>query len=67
MRRILFGISLYVLLASACAPTAPAIDPAQVQASAVLVAATIVAMTQAAIPTTDSRATNAATQPHAPA
>jgi len=42
---------LLVLLAAACSPAAPTADPAQIQASAVAAANTMVAMTQAAIPT----------------
>jgi hypothetical protein len=52
MKRILFAAATLVLLLSACGPQAtPTIDPAQVQASAVAAANTMVALTQAAIPT----------------
>ena len=52
MKRILFVAATLALLLSACGPQAtPTIDPAQVQASAVAAANTMVAMTQAAIPT----------------
>lgn len=40
-----------LLAAAACAPAAPTPDPAQIQASAVAAANTMVALTQAAIPT----------------
>jgi hypothetical protein len=49
MKRILFMAALLVL--SACAPAAPTVDPAQIQASAIAAASTMIAMTQAAIPT----------------
>ncbi len=52
MRRILFVSVLVALLLAACAPAArPTIDPAQVQASAVAAANTMMALTQAASPT----------------
>jgi len=52
MKRILFVASVLALLLTACGPQAtPTIDPAQVQASAVAAANTMVALTQAAIPT----------------
>jgi hypothetical protein len=52
MKRILFVVATLALLLSACGPQAtPTIDPAQVQASAMAAANTMVAMTQAAIPT----------------
>lgn len=52
MKRILFVAATLALLLSACGPQAtPTIDPAQVQASAISAANTMVAMTQAAIPT----------------
>jgi len=52
MKRILFVAAILALLLSACGPQAtPTIDPAQVQASAIAAANTMVAMTQAAIPT----------------
>ena len=52
MKRILFVVATLALLLSACGPQAtPTIDPAQVQASAIAAANTMVAMTQAAIPT----------------
>ena len=52
MRRILpvCGM-LLVLLGSACSAATPTADPAQIQASAVAAASTMVAMTQEAIPT----------------
>jgi len=52
MRRILYAVSgLLVLASAACAPAVPTIDPAQVQASAMAAASTMIAQTQAAIPT----------------
>ncbi len=52
MKRMLFAGGVIVLLfSSACAPATPTIDPAQIQASAVAAANTMVAQTQAAIPT----------------
>ncbi len=52
MKRILFVASVLAFLLTACGPKAtPTIDPAQVQASAVAAANTMVALTQAAIPT----------------
>ena len=52
MKPILIIGTVLILMLSACAPKAvPTIDPAQVQASAVAAANTMVAMTQAAIPT----------------
>ena len=52
MRRTLAASGmLLVLLATACSPAAPTADPAQIQASAVAAASTMVAMTQEAIPT----------------
>lgn len=52
MKQILFvGAALVLLLSSACAQATPTVDPAQIQASAVAAANTMVAMTQAAIPT----------------
>ncbi len=49
MKRILFMVFLLAL--SACAPAAPTVDPVQIQASAIAAASTMIAMTQAAIPT----------------
>ena len=40
-----------IFLSAACAPATPTADPAQIQASAVAAASTMIAMTQAAIPT----------------
>lgn len=52
MRRVPYAVTgLMVLLTAACAPAVPTIDPAQVQASAMAAAGTMIAMTQAAIPT----------------
>jgi hypothetical protein len=52
MKQILFVAAVLVLLmSSACAQATPTVDPAQIQASAVAAANTMVAMTQAAIPT----------------
>ena len=52
MKRILFVVATLALLLSACGPQAtPTIDPALIQASAIAAANTMVAMTQAAIPT----------------
>lgn len=52
MKRTLFFVAVLALLLAACAPqSTPTIDPAQVQASAVAAANTMVALTQAAIPT----------------
>ncbi|MFZ1042550.1 MAG: hypothetical protein WCA79_11090 [Anaerolineales bacterium] len=52
MKPTLIIATVLTLMLSACAPKAvPTIDPAQVQASAVAAANTMVAMTQAAIPT----------------
>jgi hypothetical protein len=52
MKQILFVVAaLILLLSSACAQATPTVDPGQIQASAVAAANTMVAMTQAAIPT----------------
>ena len=52
MSRILLLTAFAALLLSACAPkAAPTIDPAQIQASAVAAASTMIAMTQQAMPT----------------
>ncbi|HEY9151300.1 MAG TPA: hypothetical protein VIN60_00325, partial [Anaerolineales bacterium] len=52
MKPILLIATVAAFLLSACgAKAVPTIDPAQVQASAVAAANTIVAMTQAAMPT----------------
>ena len=51
MKKPLYLLAAVIVLASAaCAPAAPTADPAQIQASAVAAAATMVAMTQQAIP-----------------
>lgn len=52
MRRLLLAAALLALLLSACAPAAPTVDPAQIQASAVSAASTMIGLTLAAIPTT---------------
>jgi type II secretory pathway pseudopilin PulG len=44
-------VILLTILLSACAPAVPTIDPAQVQASALAAAGTMIASTQAALPT----------------
>jgi hypothetical protein len=49
--RILPVVTLALVLNAACAQATPTVDPAQIQASAVAAANTMVAMTQAAIPT----------------
>ncbi len=52
MKRAPFMMVLLALLLSACAPKAtPTTDPAQIQASAVAAANTMVALTQGAVPT----------------
>jgi hypothetical protein len=52
MKKILFAVAAMALLSSAaCAKATPTVDPAQIQASAVAAANTMVAMTQATIPT----------------
>ncbi len=51
MRRILFILTVPALLLGACAPATPTIDPAQIQASAVAAASTMIALTVAAQPT----------------
>jgi hypothetical protein len=52
MKQMLFVVAAIVLLSSAaCAQATPTVDPAQIQASAVAAANTMVALTQAAIPT----------------
>lgn len=52
MKQILTGSAALVLLMSAaCAQATPTVDPSQIQASAVAAANTMVALTQAAIPT----------------
>ena len=43
--------ALVAVIASACAPVAPTVDPAQIQASAVAAASTMIALTQEAVPT----------------
>ncbi len=52
MSRIVFAVAAAALLLSACAaPATPTIDAAQVQASAAAAASTMLAATQAAVPT----------------
>ncbi len=51
MRRILFLLTVPALLLGACAPATPTIDPAQIQASAMAAASTMIAMTVEAMPT----------------
>src|SRR5512135_2621711 len=51
MLRLQLVIVMLAILLSACTSATPTIDPAQVQASAMAAAATMIAMTQAAIPT----------------
>lgn len=52
MKPFLFVLSGFALtLSAACAPATPTVDAAQIQASAVAAASTMIAMTQAAIPT----------------
>ncbi len=52
MRTLLFLLAVAALtLSAACAPAVPTVDPAQIQASAVAAASTMIAMTQQAIPT----------------
>lgn len=51
MRRITIVPALLVMLLQACAPAVPTIDPAQIQASAIAAANTMIAQTQAAMPT----------------
>lgn len=52
MNRTLFTVALLAVLLSACSPkAAPTIDPAQIQASAVAAASTMIAQTQQAMPT----------------
>ena len=48
---LIASVGLLVLVTTACAPAVPTIDPAEVQASAVAAANTMIAMTKAAIPT----------------
>ena len=49
-RRLLPAIAAVLLIVSAaCAPAEPTVDPAQIQASAVAAASTMVAMTQQAL------------------
>ncbi len=50
MRRMLFVTAALAILLTACAPAAPTVDPAQIQASAMAAASTMIALTQAAIP-----------------
>lgn len=47
----LITAGLALALSAACAPAAPTVDPSQIQASAVAAANTMIALTQAAIPT----------------
>lgn len=52
MKQMLFVVAAIALLSSAaCAQATPTVDPSQIQASAVAAANTMVALTQAAIPT----------------
>ena len=52
MKPILLSTAgLALVLSAACAPAVPTIDPAQIQASAVAAASTMIAMTQQAMPT----------------
>lgn len=51
MKRLPIVTILLALLLSACAQATPTADPAQIQASAVAAANTMVALTQAAVPT----------------
>jgi hypothetical protein len=51
MQRIFFATALFAFLLGACAPAAPTVDPAEIQASAVAAASTMIAMTVAAMPT----------------
>jgi hypothetical protein len=51
MQRVLFVTAALTLVLGACAPATPTVDPAQIQASAVAAAHTMIALTQAAIPT----------------
>jgi hypothetical protein len=52
MKPMFFAFAaLTLLLSAACAQATPTVDPAQIQASAVAAANTMVALTQAAIPT----------------
>ena len=50
MQRMLFIMAALALLLAACAPAKPTVDPANIQASAVAAASTMIAQTQAAIP-----------------
>jgi hypothetical protein len=51
MKRISFLVVLMALMMSACAQATPTADPVEVQSTAIAVANTVVALTQAAIPT----------------
>ncbi len=51
MARTLFVALLLVMVLSACAPAKPTADPAQIQASAVAAASTMIAQTIQAVPT----------------
>ena len=52
IKQMLFVVAaVALLLSAACAQATPTVDPAQIQASAVAAANTMVALTQAAIPT----------------
>jgi hypothetical protein len=51
MARFLYISILLAVILGACAPAAPTVDPAQVQASAVAAASTMIAQTVQAIPT----------------
>jgi hypothetical protein len=48
---LLVTFAVLALAVSACAPAEPTVDPAQIQASAVAAASTMVALTEQAIPT----------------
>jgi hypothetical protein len=50
MKRVLLITAMLAAILSACAPAAPTVDPAQVQASAVSAASTMIALTIEAIP-----------------
>ncbi len=50
-KRMFLAPAVLALFLSGCAPATPTVDPAQIQASAVAAASTMVALTQAAVPT----------------
>ena len=67
MKSTAFVATVLALILSACgAPTTPTPDPSIVQASAVAVANTMIAMTQAAIPTATSTEVPSPTLPPSP-